>query len=62
MNLTKLFTERGVNVLTLIARNGKQGKSTYAISFETNGTEELNSLIAKLRSLEGIIDIERTTG
>ena len=62
MNLTKLFTERGINVLALNARNGKQGKSTYAISFETNGTEELNSLIAKLRSMEGIIDIERTTG
>lgn len=62
MNLTKIFTERGINVLALNARTGKQGKSTYAISFETSGTEELNSLITKLRSMEGIIDIERTTG
>ena len=62
MNITKVFTERGIDVISLNARNGKQGKSTYSITFETSGTSELNSLITKLRSLDGIIDIERTTG
>jgi GTP pyrophosphokinase len=62
VNLTKVFTERGINIVALNARNGKQGKSTYVVSLETSGTEELNSLITKLRSMEGVIDIERTTG
>ena len=62
MKITKLFTERKINVFALNARAGKHGKSTYSISFETSGTEELNSLIAKIRTIEGIIDIERTTG
>ena len=62
MQITKIFTERKINISALNARASKQGTSTYTIVFETSGTEEMSSLIAKIRTIEGIIDIERTTG
>jgi len=32
------------------------------MSFAIQGTEELNSLISRIRQIDSIIDIERTTG
>ncbi len=43
-------------------RTSKQGTATTSISFEISNTEELNRLIDRLRSIEDVIDIERTTG
>ncbi len=62
MEITKLFSEENVNLVALSARAGKQGKATYVISFETSGTEELTRMSNKLRGIEGVIDIERTSG
>jgi GTP pyrophosphokinase len=62
MEITKLFSEENVNLVALNARAGKQGKATYVIAFETSGTEELNRISNKLRGIEGVIDIERTSG
>jgi len=45
------------------ARTNKQGdKATVVVSFNTRGVEELNYLMSKLRQIEGVYDIERTTG
>jgi GTP pyrophosphokinase len=62
MEITKLFSEENVNLVALNARAGKQCKATYVIAFETSGTEELNRISNKLRGIEGVIDIERTSG
>jgi GTP pyrophosphokinase len=32
------------------------------VSFHTKGRSELNSLVEKLRQIDSVIDIERTTG
>ena len=40
----------------------KKGIATGSISFETKGKEQVNGLIEKLRQVESVIDIERTTG
>ena len=44
------------------ARTNKQGKATITLSFDIHGTDELNGLMAKLRQIDGILDIERTSG
>ena len=44
------------------SRVNKQGKATVSVKFEIRSKEQLNKLIAKIRNVEGIIDIERTTG
>ena len=33
-----------------------------AIAFEINNREELNRIVEKIRSIECVVDIERTTG
>jgi hypothetical protein len=44
------------------SRVNKQGLATISMSFDIKGTEELNNLISKLRQIDNVIDIERTTG
>lgn len=61
-DLSKIFTERNIDVISLNCRTSKSEIATISMSFATQGTEELNSLIAKIRTIESIIDIERTTG
>ena len=41
---------------------GKNRVSTMTMSFEISGREELKNIVEKLRNIEGVIDIERTTG
>jgi len=43
-------------------RTNKQGIATLSTSFEISSREELNQIVAKLRNIESVIDIERTTG
>ncbi|MCI8511562.1 MAG: bifunctional (p)ppGpp synthetase/guanosine-3',5'-bis(diphosphate) 3'-pyrophosphohydrolase [Lachnospiraceae bacterium] len=62
VDISKIFTERQIDIKSMNVRTNKQGKATITMSFETHGLEELNSLIAKLGQIEGVLDIERTTG
>lgn len=60
--ITKALTEKNVSILSMNVRTSKQGTATTSISFEISNTEELNRIIDRLRSIEDVIDIERTTG
>jgi len=43
-------------------RTSKKGTATMDMGFIVHGREELNRVIKKLRQIENVIDIERTTG
>ena len=62
VDITRVFTEREIDIKAIHSKTSKQGVATIDISFSTKGRSELNSLIDKLRQIESIIDIERTTG
>lgn len=62
VDLSKLFTERKIDVRSINSRTSKQEKATISMSFEVGSKEELNSLIEKVRQIESVIDVERTTG
>ena len=62
VDISKIFTERQIDVKAMNARTNKQGKATITLSFDIHGTDELNGLMAKLRQIDGILDIERTSG
>lgn len=62
MEISKIFTEGNVDVKSLNVRTSKQGKATIEAGFIVHGRSELEKVVAKLRQLDGIIDIERTTG
>lgn len=44
------------------SRTNKQEKATISMSFEVKSKDELNSLIEKIRQVESVLDVERTTG
>ncbi len=60
--ITRALTEKGVSILSMNMRINKQGTATTSVAFEIANTEELNRLIEKLRTIDDIIDIERTRG
>ena len=62
VDITRIFTEREIDISSINSKTSKQGFATISISFNTKGKEELSSLIEKIRQVESVIDIERTTG
>ena len=62
VDITRIFTERDININGIYSRTSKQGIATIEVSFNTKGRSELNSLIEKIRQVDSVIDIERTTG
>ncbi len=60
--ISKIFNEAKVNIKGMTVRTSKQGKATISMQFGVRSKEQLAWLSAKIRGIEGIIDIERTTG
>ncbi len=62
LDISRIFTEAEVDVKSMNVRTSKQGTATIETGFIVCGREQLSRLIAKMRQLEEVIDIERTTG
>ena len=62
MDITKIFTEREISINGINSKTSKQGIATISVSFSVKGKEELERLVEKVRQIESVIDIERTTG
>ena len=61
-DISKALTEKNIDILSMNTRTTKQGMATLATSFEISNREELVRIIDKLRSIDSVVDIERTTG
>ena len=61
-DISRALTENNIDIQSMNTRTSKQGIATMAVTFEISGREELTRIIEKLRSVESVIDIERTTG
>lgn len=61
-DISKALTEKNIDIQSVNTRTSKQGIATMAVTFEVGSREQLNSIIDKLRMIENVIDIERTTG
>ena len=62
MDISKVFTEKQIDITSMNVRTSKQGKATISMSFDIHGVEELNRLIDKIRQIESVLDIERSAG
>ena len=62
VDISKIFTERKIDLSSLNCRVNKQGVATILLTFDVQGKEELASLTAKIRQIESVIDIQRTSG
>ena len=61
-DVSRALTEKNINILAMNTRANKQGMATLQTSFEISGKDELQRIIDKIRGIESVIDIERTTG
>ena len=61
-DVSKVLTERNISIQSLNSRTNRQGIATMQLTFEVEGREALNRVIDKIRSIESVLDIERTTG
>ncbi len=62
LDITRVLTENKVDISTINSRISKQGTATITIGFEVHGAEQLSYIITKIRQIESIIDVVRTTG
>lgn len=62
VDITKIFTERKIDVLSVNTRTNRHGLATIAMSFEVSDKSVLNYLIEKIRQVDSVVDVERTTG
>ncbi len=61
-DISKALTEKNISIISLNTRVNKQGLVTMNTAFEIEGRDALTHIIEKIRSIESVIDIERTRG
>jgi len=61
-DISKALTEKDINILSMHTRINKQDVVTLTTSFGISSREELNRIMDRIRNIESVIDIERTTG
>lgn len=61
-DVSKVFLELDIDILTMNVSNSKKGRATLSMSFDINGVAKLNQVIARIRNIEGVVDIERKVG
>lgn len=62
VDISKLLTERKIDIAAINVRTNKRGTATISMTFDVHSIEELNRLVDKIRQVESVLDIERTTG
>ena len=61
-DVSKVFTEKNISIISLNTRTNRQGMVTMQIGFEVSGRDALNNIMERLHSIENVIDIERSIG
>lgn len=62
-DISKVFTESNINVTAVNSKsNHKSERATFTVSFDIKTVDQLNSVIAKLRMIPGVLDVERSVG
>lgn len=61
-DISRVFTENDIDVRAMNSRTCKQEIATIEVSFLTQGKPQMVRIIEKIRAIDNVIDIERTTG
>ncbi|MBO6133556.1 MAG: bifunctional (p)ppGpp synthetase/guanosine-3',5'-bis(diphosphate) 3'-pyrophosphohydrolase [Lachnospiraceae bacterium] len=62
VDISKLFTEAGIDILEAQSKVNKSGIATISLGFNIHNTDELGRIIKKIHSVHDVINIERTSG
>ena len=60
-DISKIFTERNIDVQSINSRTSKQEIATISMSFMIGGKDELNKLVDKIRMVDSVLDIVRAS-
>ncbi|MBO4389765.1 MAG: bifunctional (p)ppGpp synthetase/guanosine-3',5'-bis(diphosphate) 3'-pyrophosphohydrolase [Lachnospiraceae bacterium] len=59
VDITKILSERQIDITSINVRKNKQETATIMMTFDISSKEELRSICDKIRTVEGVYDIER---
>lgn len=62
VDISRVFTEKGIDIDSINSRTNKKGIATITLQFHTKGKDEMTAIADRIRSINGVYDIERTTG
>ena len=62
VDITKVFSEKGIDIESINSRTNKKGVANIAVSFQVRGKDEMTALIDKVRQIDSVFEIKRTTG
>ncbi len=58
-DITKILSESHIQIVHSASRNLKNGNAIFEASVQVAGTDELKSILEKLRKIRGVISVER---
>lgn len=61
-DISQIFSERKIDIVSLNVQTSKKGTATLDISFAVRSTQELQNLTDKIHAVESVIEIERVAG
>ncbi|MGN1084815.1 MAG: RelA/SpoT family protein, partial [Lachnospiraceae bacterium] len=56
LDVSRIFTENKIDIVTLNSRTSKQGTATITVSFQVKGKEQLQYLITKIGNVESVLE------
>ncbi|MBQ1604693.1 MAG: bifunctional (p)ppGpp synthetase/guanosine-3',5'-bis(diphosphate) 3'-pyrophosphohydrolase, partial [Lachnospiraceae bacterium] len=62
VDISRIFTESDIDINTINSKTSKQGVATINVTFRVRTKDDLRGLVEKLRQVESVVDVERTTG
>ena len=61
-DISRVFTEKNINITGVNTRTNRQGIATLIISFEIQGKNQLQEITEKLRQVPSVLDVGRNNG
>ncbi len=61
VDISRVFNESGIDMNAMSSHVGKNDMATISVAFDVNGRDELKNITEKLRQIESVRDIERTS-
>ena len=61
-DISRTLSEKDIDIISMNTRTSKQGLATMETSFQVSSRNQLREIVDKIRQIDSVIDIERTTG
>ena len=61
-DVSRTLSEKNIDIISMNTRTSKQGLATMETSFQVSSRDQLREIVDRIRQIDSVIDIERTTG